>query len=277
MNRKAFACGIAFTAIALAQGPGAFMRPGGPGGRGGFGGGFGPERIVTGAPYSAVEVRQFQEQLGDGNTINRTTQTTLYRDSEGRTRTETTVTPAANSGKQPYTMITISDPVAGKRYVLDSSTMTYRTSRIPTAAAAAARQGHAQARQAPSTTSGSAAPATRPAGSGTAVTRTELGSQMKNGALASGTRETEVIQAGRIGNSQPITVTRETWYSAELKRAVEVKVTDPQHGNSTTELTNLVQAEPSASLFTVPPGYTEKNAGRGGRGAGFARGPRPPQ
>jgi hypothetical protein len=88
--------------------------------------------------------------------------------------------------------------------------------------------------------------------------------------LATGTRNTEVIPAGRIGNAQAITAERETWFSTELKRAVEVKVTDPQRGNSSMELTNLVPGEPSASLFSVPPGYTEA-AGRGGRG-GFVRG-----
>ncbi len=105
-----------------------------------------------------------------------------------------------------------------------------------------------------------------------AVTRAELGSQVKNGVLATGTRSTEVIPAGKVGNAQAITVERETWFSTELKRTVEVKVTDPQRGNSTMEMTNLVPGEPSASLFSVPAGYTAA-AGRGGRGA-FTRGGR---
>lgn len=272
MNRKAIGCLFLCASIAFAQG--AFVRPGGPmGGRGGFGGG---ERIVTGAPYSAVEVRQFQEQLGDGNLINRTSQTTLYRDSQGRTRTETTVTPPASSGKQPFTMIRISDPVAGQMHVLDSSTMTSRTSRIPKAnSAARPGRGNSQVRTASPSAAGTATAGTRTGRNGAAITRTELGSQLKNGVLATGSRETEVIPAGKLGNSQPITVVRETWHSADLKRAVEVKVSDPQHGNSTTELTNVVQGEPSASLFAVPSGYTEKGGGRGGRGA--FRGGRPQQ
>lgn len=269
MNRKAIGFLLLCASMALAQGPG---RPGGfarPGGRGR--GAFGGERVVTGAPFSAVEVRTFQEKLGDGNIINRTTQTTLYRDSQGRTRTENTVTPPASSGKQPYTMIRISDPVAGELHELDSSTMTAHTMRIPkyNAAAAAARgagRGNAQARP--------AAPATATGRGGAAITRADLGSQLKNGVMAAGTRETEVIPAGRIGNSAAIAVVRETWHSAELKRAVEVKIFDPQHGNSTTELTNLVAGEPSAAFFAIPAGYTEKAVGRGGRGA-FGRGGRP--
>ena len=266
MNGKAIACVMLCASMALAQGPGGFARPGGPmGGRGGFGGGFGGERVVTGAPYSAVEVRQFEERLGDGNLINRTTETALYRDSQGRTRTEIKVTPPASSGKQPYTMITISDPVGGRRHVLDSSTMTVRTSRILKMNAAAPRGGRGNGQAL------SATPETRTGRGGAAITRTELGTQLKSGASATGTRETEVIPVGRIGNSQPITVTRETWYSTELKRAVEIRVADPQRGNSTTTLNNLVMGEPSASLFEVPAGYT---AAKGGRGGAFARGSR---
>jgi hypothetical protein len=208
-------------------------------------------------------VRQFQEQLANGNSINRTSKVTLYRDTMGRTRSEVTVTPDVSTGKQPFTMITISDPVAGVRYELNSSAMTSRSIRIPVAHGGSGRggRGNSQARTATPAASGRG---------GAAVTRTELGSQVKNGVLATGTRSADVIPAGRIGNAQAITVERESWYSTELKRAVEVKVTDPQRGNSAMELTNLVPGEPSASLFSVPAGYTAAS-GRGGRG-GLVRG-----
>jgi len=270
MKNRAIGCLLLSAVMAFAQGPGGFARPSGPGGgRGAFGrGGPGAERVVTGAPFSAVEVRQFQEQLANGNSINRTSQTTLYRDALGRTRSEVTITPDASTGKQPFTMITISDPVAGVRHELNSSSMTSRSSRIPIARAEAVGGGRGNPQARPATPSG-AAPAARPGGA--AITRAELGSQLKNGVLATGTRSTEVIPAGRIGNAEAITIVRETWFSGELKRAVEVKITDPQRGNNTIELTNLVPGEPSSSLFSVPSGYTEKAAGRGERSA-FARG-----
>ena len=47
---------------------------------------------VTGAPYSAVEVRTSQQVLAAGNAIQRTEQTNVYRDSQGRVRRETTRT-----------------------------------------------------------------------------------------------------------------------------------------------------------------------------------------
>ncbi len=129
-----------FAPVAFAQGPG---RPGGPmafrgGGRG--------ERVVTGAPFSATEVRTFQERLGDGNLISRTSQVNHYRDSQGRTRTEETITPAASSGKQAFVRASISDPVAGQRHELDSSSMTARTTKVRPAPASSSATGTRAAR-----------------------------------------------------------------------------------------------------------------------------------
>jgi hypothetical protein len=236
-------------------------------------GAFDAARLVTGAPFSAVEVNTFDEQLANGNAISRTTQTVLYRDTQGRTRTEVTVTPDASTGKQPYKLIVIADPVAGQRTVLDSATMTSRASRMPMARPAGAGRSGAGAQTRP------AAPALRSgtARNGAEVASADLGTQLRNGVLAAGTKVTEVIPAGKVGNAQAITVVRETWMSNELKRPVEVKITDPVRGNRTMELTNLVPGEPNAAFFSVPSGYTEVKSGRGpggnARGA-FAPGAR---
>jgi len=226
----------------------------------GMGRGMGMARVVTGAPYSATEVRQFETRLADGNTINRTTQITHYRDSQGRTRTEETITPAATSGKQAYIRAFISDPVAGQTHELDSSTMTARTSQVRKAAAGAAHSGAARTPR--------ATPATRTGRNGATITTVDLGTQVVNGVAATGRQETEVIPAGKIGNAQAITIVRTTWMSTELHVPVQIKVVDPQRGNSEMELTNIAQAEPSATLFVVPAGYTEKTMTRGGRGGG---------
>ena len=89
---------------------------------------------------------------------------------------------------------------------------------------------------------------------------------MINGVSATGTQITETIPAGAIGNAQAIQVVRITWISTELKVPVQIKTTDPRFGNTDMELTNIVQAEPSASLFVVPAGYTTQQGG--GRGPG---------
>lgn len=276
-------------AVVLAQGPGADMRiGGGPGRPGGGPGGFGGRgmemlggRIVTGAPFSATEVLTIQEKFADGNSVNTTTSTPKARDSQGRTYVNETITPAVASGKAPYSRITIVDPVAGYRYELNSSTMTAVQSRLPNMHPGSASSGsssNAAVRAAPAPVLGTV---TRQ--NGAVVTTSSNGTATVNGVLASHTLVTEVIPAGAIGNAQPITTTRTTYVSTDLKLPVQIKTVDPRVGSSDMELTGISTGEPSASLFTVPAGYTikkEMGRGPGGRGSGgFGRpgGPPPAQ
>jgi hypothetical protein len=277
-------------AVGLAQGPGADMRmggPGRPGGPGGFGG-RGMERfgggVVAGAPYSAVEVLTIQEKFADGNSVNTTTSTQRARDSQGRTYMSETITPPAVTGKAPYTRITITDSIAGYRYELNSSTMTAIQSRLPKmmerpTATTSSSSGTAAARPAPGTTLGTV---TRP--NGAVVTTTSNGTATVNGVLATHTLVTEVIPIGAIGNTLPITTSRTTYVSPDLKIPVQIKTVDPRVGTSDMELTGITTGEPSVALFTVPAGYTIKKAGPdsgrgpgGGGPGGFGRPGRAPQ
>jgi hypothetical protein len=244
-------------------GPRAFGGPGGFGGReaGILGAGPGSRTPVTGAPYSAAETLVRQQTLANGNQISTKGQSNVYRDSQGRIRTEQTVTPSASSAKPARTMVTIFDPVAGSHYVLDSSTMIARQSMLPKANGATAARPAARRE-----------PPARPN-----VTTTDLGTQVINGVSAKGTQLTETIPAGAIGNAQAMQVVRITWISTDLNVPVQIKTIDPRYGNTDMELTNIVQAEPSASLFVVPAGYAVQQGGRGpggARGAG-RRGPAP--
>jgi hypothetical protein len=67
---------------------------------------------VKGAPYSGEEINETSQVLADGTRIHRENRTSVYRDSEGRTRRETPDN------------ITITDPVANVTYLLDPKTMT---------------------------------------------------------------------------------------------------------------------------------------------------------
>src|ERR1035437_8143003 len=67
---------------------------------------------VKGAPYSGEEVNETNQMLADCTRIHRENRTTVYRDSEGRTRRETPDS------------ITITDPVANVTYMLNPKTMT---------------------------------------------------------------------------------------------------------------------------------------------------------
>ncbi len=209
---------------------------------------------VTGAPYSAVETSQMQQVLPDGNTITKTTTVKIYRDMQGRVRTERTFTPPGATA--PETSISIMDPVAGYAYVLNPSKMTAVKSAL---------------RPAPSGRN----PQWNGNHSNAQVTTQSLGVQNVNGVNATGTRTVQTIPAGAIGNAQAIQVTREIWTASDLKVPVMIKSSDPRFGSTVTQLTNITQSEPDASLFQVPSNYTETLRQPGPRG--MRRPPAPPQ
>ncbi|HYA18065.1 MAG TPA: hypothetical protein VEF06_11395 [Bryobacteraceae bacterium] len=253
--KKTIAVGLLWAAVLMAQGPGGgrgfgggFSAGRGFGPGGGFGG-FGPQKVVTGAPYSATETSTSVRTLANGSQITNTSQATVARDSQGRVSTSRTVTPAASSGKAPYTVTTIFDPVAGYSYSLNSSTMIATQIALP---------------QKKTTTGTRPAPPSNPN-----VTTTSLGTQTINGVSATGTEVTRTIPAGTIGNAQAITATRVTWVSTALQIPVEIKSNDPMFGTTDMEVTNIVQAEPNASLFLVPAGYTIQTPSAGRKGAGM--------
>src|SRR5258708_1517033 len=78
-------------------------------------------KLVKNSPYSAQSVTEFTQTLADGNRIHRTTNGSIARDSEGRTRREQTLSgigPMASSG-EPMKSVMIHDPVAGATYSLE--------------------------------------------------------------------------------------------------------------------------------------------------------------
>ena len=70
--------------------------------------------------------------------------------------------------------------------------------------------------------------------------------------LVNGVRTTRAIPSGQIGNEKPIRIVTEVWTSPDLKTVVYSKRSDPRIGEQTFKLTNLVRAEPDATLFAVP-------------------------
>ena len=225
-------------------------------GHGGFGPRFdmmsvgpGSKTPVLGAPYSAVQTTQMQQTLAGGNLISRQEQSKVYRDSQGRVRVERTRSGPAASNGQPETVAAIFDPVAGYSYILNPAKMTAIKMPVPQ-------------HNGPQTGAGPH-PGGRFGGAGAQVQTDSLGTQTVNGVSATGTRRTETIPAGAIGNQQPIQIVRETWISTDLKVPVMIKSSDPRFGDMVMQLTNIAQAEPDTSLFQIPAGYTikEKPAG----------------
>ena len=220
-------------------------------------------KTVTGAPFSASVSTQTTQTLADGNTIEHSTTGTFARDSQGRTRREMTlpaIGPFAASGETPPHMVEINDAVAGVHYILDP---------FRKVAHKMDRPGHGKHMNIIAS-----GPVQIPDGqeSGTIavqagpndkneVTTTSLGTQTINGVEARGTRYTRTIPAGQIGNSKPITIVTERWYSPDLQMVVMSKRTDPMTGDSVTQFTDIQRGEPDPALFQVPSDYTVKEGG----------------
>jgi hypothetical protein len=244
---------------------------------------------VKGAPYSGEEVNETNQMLADGTRIHRENRTTVYRDSEGRTRRETPDS------------ITITDPVANVTYMLNPKTMTGQKltmasgsySFMRSGAMGAAISGDSNSTfsiqssgDGPATITFNGVPLDEKAvaeamakaktngstqtlsvgigaGTGSGVYRVgpkkpageSLGKQMVEGVNADGVREVSTIAAGTIGNDRPFQVSTESWYSAELQMNVMTKHSDPRTGDESFRLTNINRGEPAAYLFQAPTGY----------------------
>lgn len=87
-------------------------------------------KVVKGAPYSGEAVTETIQTLSDGNRIVNKFSSSVYRDSEGRTRREQTLKGLGvlGSGDEPLQTIFIHDPVAGVTYSLDSKSRTAQKS-----------------------------------------------------------------------------------------------------------------------------------------------------
>jgi hypothetical protein len=255
-------------------------------------------KVVKGAPYSAEAVTETIQTLSDGNRIINKFSSTLYRDSEGRTRREQSFKGLGvlGVGEEPLKTIFINDPVAGVTYSLDSRThiahkgapYTFELSRKGGPGGVTTTQGQTfefkVERGAAATASGNVIMAA-PLGAGAEATRVphppiegsstyifrgtkgpnanekkeDLGKQIVEGVEATGTRTTITIPVGDIGNERPIEIVSERWYSPELQLVVMTRHSDPRMGETTYKLTNINRSEPAKILFEVPSDYTIKS------------------
>lgn len=207
---------------------------------------------VTGAPYSAVQVTEMVQKLGDGNTIVERSQTNVYRDTQGRVRIEhSTPSRLGNSTQGARKMVSILDPVAGTSYVLQPGENKAFKSTMRSRQPGDASAQSAQPRTPRHHTGGGNEPA---------PTTENLGLQSINGVAATGTRTTQTIPAGAIGNTQAIQIVREVWIAQDLKIPVMIKTSDPRFGETTMQLTNVLQTNPDPALFQVPAGYTVQSS-----------------
>ena len=227
---------------------------------------------VQGAPYSATITNELVQTLADGNRIVQTSSGSTARDSQGRTRQETVLPPIGNlSAANAPRLVFIHDTVAQTSYTLNLTEKTAQ--KIPTffSSTTGSISGPGVMGGGATTTfvrvdsgvTAGAAPlpplpppmvaqATLIANDQAEASTEDLGSKTLEGIIVNGVRTTRTISAGEIGNEKPISIVTEVWTSPDLKTVVYSKRSDPRMGEQTFQLTNIVRAEPDASLFTVP-------------------------
>ncbi len=209
------------------------------------------EPVVTGAAYSAEVVYERIQTLADGTHITQKGQSTKqYRDSEGRTRIET-----SPGGAE---VVEIRDPVSGLGYVLDvQNHVAHRFA--PPAERTSGVASYAQTARADSSAANSVP------GQGMTPTQTptdrpqssteSLGSQTIEGVYVEGKKTTTTFPVGIMGNDRPLVRVMESWISPDLKITVVSKNSDPRMGESTTRMRNINRSEPDPALFGVPADY----------------------
>ncbi len=254
-----------------------------------------PTEAVKGAPYSAEAVNESVQILADGNRITHTSSSMQYRDSEGRTRSDNSLSPVGlwTPETMDLSISNLNDPVSGEQIMLDHKRKTALKSPLRRMAAGPApgpdtgqvrvevrRRMRADGAAGPPDAAaftpalpapddvlvgpGPAVMLLRADGSGEAAaftTRKEaLGKRVIEGVECEGTLETITIEAGRIGNERPIQTVTERWYSASLRLDILRRTTDPRFGEMTYKLTRITQGEQPRSLFEVPSGYKLEDA-----------------
>jgi hypothetical protein len=199
-------------------------------------------RLITGAPYSAFGTSETVSTAADGSKVIRQNTVRLWRDSDGRTRSEFSL--SSIGGPTPVEINTrltvIDDPTAGARYLLQPD------GRVVVVPIAACR------------TPGGLEPdlnvgPPRPPNLHLRVSRpVRLGERQVSGETATGSRVEATIPAGAIGNDQPMTMSAEQWYGRDLQVVVEATYRDPRTGETRYRLREIKRKEPDASLFRVP-------------------------
>jgi hypothetical protein len=229
--------------------------------------------IVKNQPYQAQAVTEVKQTLADGTHITQTTTATVARDSDGRTvriQKLSTIGPwksASNSSQADApTLTTIFDPVAQTHTDYNSDSNVAHVLAMPALPAKAQATGAAGGFAVISAGPGGGGPGNvtfafkARAEAGEApngdVKTESMGDKAIDGIPVTGTRTTNTIPAGTIGNDKDIVITRETWYSPDLKLVLQTTQTDPRFGETTYSLTNVERSEPDSTMFQIPAGYT---------------------
>ena len=193
---------------------------------------------VVNAPFTAKVMVTWDQPMVGGGTVSRKYYTLVARDSQGRVHRETRdFIPANSTAEPPLRSFAVTDPVASTRITcmqdaMNCTVLAYHAPLFATEVASGLTPVHTKG-----------------------LSRESLGGQTMNSVPVVGTRETTSTVAGTGGYSRVVISSRELWYSPDLNIDLSVIRKDPQLGQITLTVTDLLRAEPNPSWFGVPPGY----------------------
>jgi hypothetical protein len=237
----------------------------------------GISKPVAGKPFSATEERQTVQVLGDGTRIDKKETDKYFRDHQGRTRIE----------RDNGDTIVISDPVDGFSAEMNAANKSAHKMIVKVKTAVGSGTGfgagsggagqtnimtldklHAEMAAGKTATATAMATTTQdmvftrvetgPGVGGLAGIKQDqgavedLGTQIINGVPAQGTRSTITIPAGQIGNDREIKVVSERWFSSDLQMLIKSSNNDPRFGETTYQLTGILQGAQDPTLFQIP-------------------------
>jgi hypothetical protein len=230
------------------------------------------------APYT-VEFKITRVQtLANGAIITHESKQVMARDSQGRTLNANT--PLSASDDQPENTISVvHNPDDNTQTTWDSRTRRVRVLKMvspgsgpgcwssasgnttqeiggpvaPAASGGGIAGSSALAPPLPDNPAGAPASAARLAR--VRPVREDLGTDTMLGVEVRGTRTTQTIPAGQIGNDVPLVTVSESWMAPNLGITLRQITDSAQTGKSTREAVSLDLGEPDSSLFQPPEGY----------------------
>jgi hypothetical protein len=227
-------------------------------------------------PYSAKSIATSTAPSSDGSVSTGTQETLLYRDAEGRTRSEVTLSTQimtyhdrdGNTRTVDLTkmrggdkhFVTVADPVAGLTFwwtIEEQSGKKQVTLRRSAPRPPANSTQTIPARSGPQDYD----PNTIKVFQSGRNHIEALGAQTVNGLYAEGFRQTVLLRDASTGTDK--TATTEEWLSPDLKIVVRKILTDqrfasenfPQGSVQRIELANINRSDPDPELFKLPEGY----------------------
>ena len=198
---------------------------------------------IANAPFSGMLETEWVRPLTDGGTWTIANRRKFARDSAGRVYQERwLLAPKGGKAKSQMSFIQISDPV--KHSWMECNVRTKRCQVAPFGRTAEmvykpSPEQSGQLRD----------------GAGIYV-HERIGDNTIQGLQTIGMRDTTTINVGIIGNDREFSIVREFWYSPKLGFNLLSSLRDARHGTQTFKMTELTEAEPEATWFEMPQGYT---------------------